>query len=70
MYITMCIYIYIYIYVYTCIYKHIHAYGQFSLFQIAKNQIERLKSSKQICCLCDRTVLNLKLPGSRPQKQT
>ena len=45
-------------------------YGQFSEFQIAKFQIERLKSWKQICCLFVRTVSNFKLPGSRPQKQT
>ena len=46
------------------------SYCQFSWFQIAKLQIERLESEKQICCLCVRTVSNFKLPGSRPQKQT
>ena len=50
--------------------KYAIVYGQFSKFQIAKFQIERLKSQKQICCLCVRTVSNFKLPGSRPQKQT
>ena len=42
----------------------------FHNFKSHKFQIERLKSQQQICCLLVRTVSNVKLPGSRPQKQT
>ena len=39
------------------------------IISIAEFQTERPKSLNKMCCIAVRTISNLKLPGSRPQKQ-